>query len=162
MQTQAKHQNGFSLVELMIAIAIVGILASYALPAFRNFILDQRVKTATSNFYAALVTARSEAMKRNASTNLNQIGGNWTKGWTVTLAGGGVVLTQNVPKDITVTELNGLTTVVYSWTGRPAASSIDANFVLSASGVEARCVSLSLSGMPRITVDTDRDATNGC
>lgn len=154
--------RGFTLIEAMIVLTIAGILAAIAVPSFRSFVLGQRVKTATSELYAALVLTRSEAMKRNAAVSLEQAAGGWEDGWTVELTGGTVVLQQDALRDVTIAEDAGLTSVSYSWTGRPATASVDAQFIVSANDVKARCITLSLSGMPRITTDTDDDPSNGC
>lgn len=43
---KTKNQKGFTLIELMIAVAIVGILAAFALPAYQDYILKSQVAEA--------------------------------------------------------------------------------------------------------------------
>ena len=43
-----KHQQGFSLIELMIAIVIVGIITAVALPSYRDYVTRSRVPEATA------------------------------------------------------------------------------------------------------------------
>ncbi len=86
-----KRSVGFTLVELMIAMAILGILASIALPAFDSFILGSRLRTYSNDFAAAARLARSEALKRNAQVRLCMsadglsctTSGSWGQGWIV-------------------------------------------------------------------------------
>ncbi|WP_328822300.1 GspH/FimT family pseudopilin [Aquipseudomonas guryensis] len=86
-----KRSVGFTLVELMIAMAILGILATIALPAFDSFILGSRLRTYSNDFAAAARLARSEALKRNAQVRLCMsadglsctTSGSWEQGWIV-------------------------------------------------------------------------------
>lgn len=147
-------------------VTIAAILASIAVPSFKSFILGQRVKASTSDLYGALIMARSEAMKRNATATISQAtgAGDWENGWTVA-AGGTTVLTQDAEARVTIKEFgsgSSLTSLSYSWTGRPAATSANAAFVISAPQITARCITLTLSGLPRMTTDTDGNAANGC
>ncbi|MFT5533906.1 MAG: type IV fimbrial biogenesis protein FimT [Burkholderiaceae bacterium] len=62
--------SAFTLVELLVAMAIVAILLGLAAPSFQSFILDARITSEARKFSLALQTARSEASRINASVLL--------------------------------------------------------------------------------------------
>ena len=48
MNNYKKYNRGFTLIEIMVTVAIVGIFASIALPSFSNLIERNRMTTATN------------------------------------------------------------------------------------------------------------------
>lgn len=61
-------QRGFTIVELMITVAVAAVLLMIAVPSFRSITLANRLNTAANDLVNAISVARMEAVKRNAST----------------------------------------------------------------------------------------------
>lgn len=93
VDTQGASQAGFSLLELMMTIAIAGILLGLAIPSFTTFVSDSKVSAATNDLVYALQTARSESIKRSgavvlcpstdATTTDPSCAGGYGDGWIV-------------------------------------------------------------------------------
>jgi len=62
--------KGFTLIELMIVIAIASILMTLAVPSFSLMINNSKVTSATNEFVGSLNLARSEALKRSGNVSV--------------------------------------------------------------------------------------------
>ena len=65
--------RGFTLVELMIALAILGTLIMLALPSMVTWIQNTQIRTAAEGMYAGLTLARSEALRRNTTVRFQLV-----------------------------------------------------------------------------------------
>jgi type IV fimbrial biogenesis protein FimT len=75
---------GFSLIELMVVIAIVGILVVISAPSFSTLLQRQRMTTTVNELFAAINLTRSEAIQRGARVDLVPADGvDWSNGWVV-------------------------------------------------------------------------------
>jgi prepilin-type N-terminal cleavage/methylation domain-containing protein len=64
-QRRSFHRSGFTLVEMVVAIAIGGIMTAIAVPSFSDMREGYRLRAATYEVFAALQRARSDAVKKN-------------------------------------------------------------------------------------------------
>lgn len=96
--------RGYTLLELMITVAIVAIVAGIAYPSMQDLLASQRVRAASSALYESLIAARGEAVKRNATVSF--VTDDLATGWSVQAAGvellaqspmGGVTFTPSAP-----------------------------------------------------------------
>lgn len=74
-------QAGLSLIEMMIAVAIIGLLAVVAIPSYSTWIQNTKVRTAAESILNGIQKARSEALSRNTPVRFS-LGAN--SAWTVT------------------------------------------------------------------------------
>ncbi len=144
-----RTQHGFTMIEMLVTLSIVGILAMLAAPAFTSFIASQKIKTSASMLQSSLLSARSEALKRNADVIVSPVGGQWASGWTVAVLATSEVLSSN--NQGTQAVISGPASIDYNNAGRVSSGGGSAFRFSSPSTSDIRCLNIGLSGMPTIT-----------
>ena len=162
-RSRAAQATGFTIIELMLALTVLGILAALALPSLSDLVKGQRVKSASSDVYASLIYARSEAIKRAADVTVVPNTTDWAAGWKVKDGAGTDLKIQDAIPGVTVGP--AAATITFRRDGRIGGTAT-VEFILSASPanakVTARCVQISLSGRPNIRSDSNGNAADGC
>ena len=169
MRRSYKAQRGFTLLELMIALTVFGLLLGLAVPTFREAIRNNRTTTQTNEFVTSLNYARSEALKRSnpvtvcSSTDGATCSGStsWSTGWIAfvdtnangTLDGAEVSLQQwpaaqtGITLDSTVRSF-----VRYASTGMSSGAETFNLIPTGCSGDHARQIAISTTGRVASTV----------
>lgn len=85
-----KHESAFTLIELMIAIAVAAIVLTLGVPSFERVIERNQLAANVNVLVSSLTLARSEAVKRNKSVKIcdssdavNCGSGSYEQGWIV-------------------------------------------------------------------------------
>lgn len=110
--------RGVSMIELIVALSILAIISTLALPSFTGMIQNARVRTAADGIQNGLQLARAEALRRNTLVRFVMGAG---AGWTVQLTDGTVIQTRPAGEgggSVQVTTTGGTSTVTYNGFGR--------------------------------------------
>jgi type IV fimbrial biogenesis protein FimT len=145
-----RTQHGFTLVEAVIVITVIGLLASLAGPAFQDFIVRQRIRNAAYDLMVDLTFARSEAVKRNAVVTISRAE-TWTGGWTITDAAGNTLRRHSKFPDAVAITMSGAS-IDFLLNGRASAgASFTIDDSAGKSNIPARCIAVDRSGRSRST-----------
>jgi type IV fimbrial biogenesis protein FimT len=161
------HTHGFSLIELMVVVAVVAVLLVVAAPSYSVLTFRTKIKSHANELVTGAYLARSEAIKRNAqmtlcvSTNGTSCagGGDWDAGWIVISPDNDVIKYRQVIDDrIKMFELSSIDTMTFGPSGViSTAATFKICQQIPEQGIEERRVTIAATGRPR--VETTR---NGC
>lgn len=99
-----RRSHGFTMIELMVTLVVLGILLGVGIPSFNVILLNSRTSGLANDLTSAINVARSEAVKRAEqvtvcpSQNGTACSGAWTDGWiTIVDASSEVLRTWRAP-----------------------------------------------------------------
>jgi type IV fimbrial biogenesis protein FimT len=154
--------SAFTLIEMMVALAVFGILFALGLPSLSAWIQNSNIRTATEAGLNGLQLARSEAVSRNASV---QLVFDPQGGWSATVVAGGALIQSRpagetassvsvayLPADATTVTFNGfgriapnddgtasITQIDFDSTALPAAQSRELRLMIDTNGMARMC-----------------------
>lgn len=144
---------GFTLIELMVSLAVAAILAVLAAPSFKNLLIQSELRGASTALNLALTKARSEATKRSRSVCLLPITDlGWAGGWELARGECGdedanePILAQDALRQIEIS--TGISEVEYLPTGRVNGNVLTHKFTIASKrdSTKLRCVALDAGG----------------
>lgn len=154
-QAIAPHPfRAFTLIELMVVVAITAVLLTLAGPEMQTLIAVQRVKTFAYDLAADLTLARSEALKRGQDVLVAPMAGGWSTGWSVTTpakapSGAVVQLSQKSDTGVGVSFTQAPSSITFNRNGRLGGTDTVVRFGLSNGEDYKRCISVDPAGRPK-------------
>jgi len=82
MTRNLQHERGFSLIELMVAIVVFGLLIGFSVPSYQTYALTQKLRGTSENLVQTINLQRSRAMATGRDVTINFNTGT-PAGWTV-------------------------------------------------------------------------------
>ncbi len=171
--------RGFSLIQFMVTVTIVGILSAIAVPSYRFVTTTNRIAGEINNLLGDLQYARFQAIKQgqtvticsssNGTSCLTGTGTTWNTGWIVfndtngsgTVDAGDAVLRIQQPFNGTDTLVGGVSNIKFNREGFPIALTATATMTLHATPADThstRCIQIGINGQ----IISEKAGTNAC
>jgi type IV fimbrial biogenesis protein FimT len=162
-----QNEAAFTLIELMVTVAIAVVIAALAVPAYQGLVGGQRARSQANELVTAMSVARSEALQRPndvelcASTNgssCSNNSGDWVQSWVVQEVGtGDVIRSWDVSDGVNIN--TNAARITFNRNGEvtgPSATPTFDVFSPGCKGDETRVVDINSSGQVSVTLDNSQ------
>lgn len=155
-----RADSGFTLLELMVSLAVLAILIGIAVPSMSDATLASKLKSSANDLVAGVAMGRSEAIKRNAVTSMcvssdgTSCGsGGWEQGWIV--ISGSTVIQKHAAAPTGFKVTSNVAKVDFQPTGvGNTQASITVCRSAPSAGAQERVVSVSATGRAYVSKTT--------
>lgn len=166
----ARLQAGFNMLELLIAIGILGVITAIAVPSFQSISINSSLSTETNDLVSSLRHARSEAAKQGQNVTVCSANGDytacsgdadWTTGWLIVDSAANVIRVREALDTDTATEQDvaGATgLIVFNRNGFSSSARTVKICGRDDSAQRARGVIISVDGRVRLATDSDNNS----
>lgn len=157
--------RGFTIIELMIAVVLLGVLVALAMPSLSDMMRRMKIESAASSLSVAFATARSEAVKRgrDVSVCISADGAtcansdDWSVGWMIYVIDTSVAPPITSPIKVfdaptgglTMLEANSLKSVAFSPSGGTSLTTA-ASITVCKEGQVSKVFTVAISGRMRV------------
>ena len=142
-----RRDNGFTLIELIVTMAVLAIIAMMAAPSFANMLANQKLKSTTSTLMETLAQARNQAvlLRTTTTVNLNAEGTNTSR-----------VYYWSPAVNNTLKSPTGLSSITFRRDGSTSSVTADTSFVVCSSKTKTtKTFSLAVIGTVYATPNMD-------
>lgn len=158
-----RAERGVTAIELLVVLGVVGIIMAVAAPHMRTYVTANQVSQTASRLRLAIMTARSEAIKRNTTIDIApktvSSTTSWDNGWEVRISSSsavlfdyegtsGVTITRTDDSTCTTASTTPTASVQYRNFGRVSSSNVCFKVTASqALATATKCVAINPSGV---------------
>lgn len=108
---------GVTLIELMVTIAVLAILASFAVPSMSSMMRQNELVSTANSLSTSITIARSEAIKRKQNVILKPSGSTWADGWSIRTKNEEISKQDPIKKGITASSSQSKGNLIFDSSG---------------------------------------------